>query len=166
MAGHGEKLTRKQEVAVAALLSEPTIKRAAERVGVGEKTLRLWLDDPGFKRSFAEARRQILTVAVARLVDGTSEAVTTLREALTTEKASDRIAAARTLLDQALKATELLDLNNKVAELEQLLADLQGARDERQKGYEPAGRRPDPAPGARPGEPDAVVQGDGMAGRA
>ena len=38
--GHGEKLSRKQEQAVVALLTMPTIRKAAEKAGVGERTLR------------------------------------------------------------------------------------------------------------------------------
>ena len=50
--GHGEKLTRKQEQAVAALLEQPTVLRAATVAGVSERTLRLWLKDPGFKAAY------------------------------------------------------------------------------------------------------------------
>ena len=41
MSGHGEKLTRKQEAAIAALLLQPTITAAAAAVGIGEATLHL-----------------------------------------------------------------------------------------------------------------------------
>jgi hypothetical protein len=40
MAGHGEKLTRKQEAAIAALLSEPTVEAAAARAEIGHQTLK------------------------------------------------------------------------------------------------------------------------------
>ncbi len=40
MNGHGEKLTRKQDAAIGALLSHPTISAAAQSVGLGEATLR------------------------------------------------------------------------------------------------------------------------------
>ena len=40
MSGHGEKLTRKQDAAIGALLSQSTISAAAESVGIGEATLR------------------------------------------------------------------------------------------------------------------------------
>lgn len=57
MKGHGEKLSRKQEAAVAALLTESTLCRAAERARVGEVTLWRWLKEPGFKAAYREARR-------------------------------------------------------------------------------------------------------------
>jgi len=43
--GHGEKLSRKQEQAIAALLTCPTIEQAAKAAGVGETTLWRWLQD-------------------------------------------------------------------------------------------------------------------------
>src|SRR5688572_27719597 len=42
MNGHGERLSRKQEQAVVALLEQPTLGQAAAAVGVNEKTLRSW----------------------------------------------------------------------------------------------------------------------------
>ena len=39
MSGHGEKRSRKQDAAIVALLSEPTIAGAATRAGVSEPTL-------------------------------------------------------------------------------------------------------------------------------
>jgi hypothetical protein len=39
MTGHGQKMSRKKEQAIAALLSQPSIARAAKKSGIGEKTL-------------------------------------------------------------------------------------------------------------------------------
>jgi len=39
MKGHGEKLNCKKELATTALLSEPTIERAADIVGISATTL-------------------------------------------------------------------------------------------------------------------------------
>lgn len=43
MAGHGEKLSRKKELALAALLVSPPLPEAATKVGVHERTLFRWL---------------------------------------------------------------------------------------------------------------------------
>ena len=40
MSGHGQKYDRKQEQAIAALLSEGTVEQAAAKAGVGYATLR------------------------------------------------------------------------------------------------------------------------------
>jgi hypothetical protein len=39
MAGHGEKLSRKREQAIAALLSASTLVEAAKAAGIGDRTL-------------------------------------------------------------------------------------------------------------------------------
>jgi hypothetical protein len=65
MPGHGEKLSRMRESAISALLTERTIVKAAERVGVAEKTLRNWLRNPAFRRAYMDARRACVDEAVA-----------------------------------------------------------------------------------------------------
>ena len=42
MPGHGDKLSRKQEQAIAALLAEPTIEAAAPKADIGLTTLKNW----------------------------------------------------------------------------------------------------------------------------
>ena len=65
MNGHGEKLTRKQDTAIGALLFQSTILAAAEFVGIGEATLRRWLKEPGFLTAYRAARRDTLEHCVA-----------------------------------------------------------------------------------------------------
>ena len=56
-AGHGAKPAAVREQAIVALLSEPSIGKAAAACGIGEKTLRRWLtDDAAFKAEFEAAR--------------------------------------------------------------------------------------------------------------
>jgi hypothetical protein len=122
MAGHGEKLTRKQEQAVAALLGKATLAEAAAEAGVSERALRGWMKDPGFSRAYAEARRAVLEASIGRLQQATGEAVETLRACLQAKRDSDRIRAAVAILDQALKGAELMDLAGRLEELERGLA--------------------------------------------
>jgi len=69
--GYGEKLSRKQEQAVVALLTMPTIRKAAEKAGVGERTLRGWMkDSPEFQRAYTEARRGFLEHSLGKLQRG------------------------------------------------------------------------------------------------
>jgi hypothetical protein len=80
LAGHGEKLSRKQEQAIAALLGELSVRAAAEKVGVNECTLRNWLKQPAFASAYRAARRQIVEVAVAGLQRLTLQAVEQLNK--------------------------------------------------------------------------------------
>ena len=47
--------TRKQEQAIAALLTETTIEAAATVCGVSLRTLKRWLADDGFQREYRAA---------------------------------------------------------------------------------------------------------------
>jgi hypothetical protein len=76
--GHGDRLPRRYELAIASLLSESTIAAAAARTGVAEATLARWLRRPDLQTAFRAARRQVVEVAVAQLQAATSEAVQTL----------------------------------------------------------------------------------------
>jgi hypothetical protein len=104
MSGHGEKLTRKQEQAIAALLSEPTVEEAAAEAGVGYATLRRWLKDSEFISAYRQARREVVESAMDRIRAASAQAVDTLLEvAKDGAKDSDRVRAAIALLDRALK---------------------------------------------------------------
>jgi hypothetical protein len=119
MAGHGTKLDRKREQAIAALLSEPTVEAAAKKARVGYRTLKEWLRDPGFLADYRAARRDVVEAAVVRLQQMTLGAALTLHRNLTCGKAGDEVRAAIAVLDQAFRGTELLDLAGQLAELKQ-----------------------------------------------
>ncbi len=119
MAGHGEKLSRKQEQAIAALLQAPTVKKAAASCGVAEKTLRRWLQLPGFIAAWRTARRQAFDAAVAELERHALRAVRALASNLTADRAADRNRAADLLLGHRRDYVELEDLAQRVEALEQ-----------------------------------------------
>ncbi len=120
MAGHGEKLTRKQEVAIANLLTATNLTAAAEQTGVSERTLIRWLQKEGFQDAYREARRQVVQHAVVQIQQACEEAVSTLRQIMTETglPASARVSAARAVLDSAFKAVELEDLEVRLQRLE------------------------------------------------
>src|SRR5262245_46994069 len=101
--GHGAKLPRKREQAIAALLASPTIEAAAGQVGVNEWTLRQWLKDPSFKSAYRQARRELVENAIGRVQAATGRAVDTLLAvAKDGKRDSDRVRAAVALLGYAL----------------------------------------------------------------
>jgi hypothetical protein len=121
--GHGEKRSRREDAAIAALLVCPTIAAAATRAGIGEATLRRWLDDPPFAARYRAARRQVVEQATAQLQQATSEAVDTLRRNLRSGTPAAEIAAARAVIAFSIKAVELVDLVERVDQLERLAAE-------------------------------------------
>ena len=120
MAGDADNLTPKQHKAIAALLAEPTIAQAADKVGIGERTLYTWLDDTAFADCYRAARRDAVGQAVARLQQASSDAVTVLVGIMndTETPRSIRVASAAKVLDTAIKAVELEDLEARIAALE------------------------------------------------
>ena len=80
MKGHGEKLTRKKEAVIVALLLEPTLEKAAARVGISESTLWRWTQLESFQAAYREARREAVSQVIGALQRASSEAVETLRD--------------------------------------------------------------------------------------
>ena len=122
MSGHGEKRSRQTEAALTALLACPTIEAAAQQAGIAPATLRRWLAEDDFGRRYRSARRRVVEQAIAQLQQGTSEAVAALRRNLDCGTPSAEIAAAKAIIDQAVKGVELVDLAERVAVLEHAAA--------------------------------------------
>jgi hypothetical protein len=104
MRGHGQKLTRKQEALIGALLTESTHADAAQKAGVSEATLHRWLNLPVFQVAYRQARRELVEAAIGRIQNAAGQAVDTLLAvAKNGAKDSDRVRAAVALLDHALR---------------------------------------------------------------
>jgi hypothetical protein len=146
MPGHGAKLERKQEQAIAALLAEPTIEAAARKAKVAHATLKGWLKQPAFEAAYAEARRQVLERTVARLLASTIKAVEALDRNLDADRPGDQIRAAVAVLEHAAKGVELLDLAGQVGDLRHQVEELQ--RDDGDPAT--AAQRPEKEAGAGP----------------
>jgi AcrR family transcriptional regulator len=118
------KLTAKQEQAIIALVSSTTMEDAAKVAGVSDVTLWRWLKTEAFKSAYMEARREVVTQAIARLQHSCGAAVETLRTIAedASAPASSRVAAARAILDTSIKSVELEDLAARLEVLEQLAA--------------------------------------------
>jgi hypothetical protein len=103
-----------------ALLSEPTIEAAAKTAKVGERTLYTWLKDPAFCAAYREARAEAVSRSVARLQQASGEAVTTLQDVMKDAEAPapSRVAAAKTVLEIAIRGTEIAELQRRLSELE------------------------------------------------
>jgi hypothetical protein len=121
MKGLGENLTRRQELAIAALLSEPTVAAAAEKADVSEVTLWRWQKQPAFLAAYRLARREAMEKATAFLQHSAWAATTTLVRLLGAGSESVRLRAATAILDQANKGLEMLDHEERLATLEELV---------------------------------------------
>ena len=124
MTGHGQKLGRKREQAIAALLSHGTIEAAADAVGIAEVTLRRWMKDSGFRAEYLEARRLAMAQATSQLQQLSSAAANALKAVIedTAAPHSARVAAARTVFDLGYRGVEIEDLAERIGALEQKAA--------------------------------------------
>jgi len=120
VSGHGTKLKRKLEEAVAAMLTQRNIEEAARSIGVSPATLMRWQKLPEFQTAYREARRAAYGQAVARLQQGTSAAATTLLKVLIDPNtpASVRIRAAEAIFNHSAKGIEIEDIEARVTALE------------------------------------------------
>jgi len=120
MTGHGAKFGRKQEEAIAALLTHRTVEEAARAVGIATKTLLRWLELTEFKASYLKARRQSVFQAVARMQQATGAATSTVLKLMADPNmpAAIRLRAAECVFDRSIRGLELEDIEARVAELE------------------------------------------------
>jgi hypothetical protein len=120
MAARSSTLGRKQEDAIAALLTQRNLEEAARSAGIGARTLLRWLKLPAFQTAYRQARREAFGQAVARLQQGTSAAATTLLKTMIdpATPASVRVRAAEAIFNHSAKAIEIEDIEARVSELE------------------------------------------------
>ena len=122
MAARHSSLGRKQEEAIAALLSQRNIEDAARVAGIGARTLLRWLKVPEFDAAYRAARRAAFSQSVARLQQASSAAVSTLLKIMidASSPPSTRVRAADCVLGHAGKAIQIEDLELRLSELERL----------------------------------------------
>lgn len=131
MQGHGEKMSRKKEAAIAALLACESLEKAAAKSGVSVATLRRWRNEESFRQSYEAARTEILEKTVNAILQTTATAVATLYDSLKAQKSGDRIKAAIALLDQAAQLYRPFNLDAQLAEIKALMK----RNEQRKKGF-------------------------------
>jgi hypothetical protein len=99
--GHGERLSRLTEAAVAALLTHPTIREAAAAANIDERTLRNWLKDPDFVAAYSEARRELLEHAIGLLQGSIGAAVAKLKKLMKSGNPAIELKAAMAIIQLA-----------------------------------------------------------------
>jgi hypothetical protein len=99
MARSGVKFGRKQEDAIAALLTQRNVEEAARAAGIGTRTLLRWMKLPEFQAAYRQARREAFGQSIALLQHATSPASATLMKIMVDANApaSTRIRAAEHL---------------------------------------------------------------------
>lgn len=110
----------RQDRLMVALLEHLTQEKAAAALGISTVTLWRQMQKPGFTAALRQARRQAVSLSVARLQQATGAAVGTLLRVMTDRKApaASRIRAADIVLQGAFRGMEIENIEARVAELE------------------------------------------------
>ena len=114
-------LDPKKAAAIVALLNHPTVKVAAESIGMGERTLHRWLvEDRVFIGEYRKARRAAYAHAISITQHYTPLAVKTLATVMSDPRAphTAKVSASQALLKFGRESIELDELVERVAALE------------------------------------------------
>lgn len=113
-------LSAQEVAAIGPLITESTIERAADRVGVHERTLRRWLAREDFRRVYHATLRTTYEHASARLQNAAAKAVGTLAAVMVDDEApaAARVTAARSVLENGARAIELAEVIVRLDALE------------------------------------------------
>jgi hypothetical protein len=110
------------EALAAAVASGQTLRDAAAAIGIGERTATRRMADAAFCRRVAELRADMVRRSLGRMADGMSEAADVLRGLLADGiPPAVRLGAARSMLELTVKLREAVELEQRLAALEQQL---------------------------------------------
>jgi uncharacterized protein (UPF0147 family) len=120
-----EKITPKKSKAIVALMTASTIPEAAKLARVGERTLYTWLKNAAFQAELKHWQADYMQGAARRLVVEVDKAITIIKNIMMDDQVPPavRLRAAESIVANALKLGELVDLAERVTELEAISDD-------------------------------------------
>lgn len=114
----------RQDAAIAALVSNPTVREASKVSGIPERTLWRYLGQEDFTTRLEEERSKLVSDATERLKSKLAAATSAIAEVMEDQDAPPqvRVNAARTILEFSLKYVEVSDIVRRLDELERQTA--------------------------------------------
>ena len=114
-------LSSNQRRALEALIATTSVRAAADKAGLGRRTLYRYLGDPAFKAELRKRQDAILSATTASLVGLTYLALDTLQTVLASATATDgaRVRAALGWLSHVRQVVELRELIDRIEALEE-----------------------------------------------
>ncbi len=111
---------RKKELAIAALLAEPTVSGAATKAGVSRRTLVSWLKDEPFQKSLQEAKREVVSGVSNQLRRSMSAAAEKLFAVMNNKRApiAVQLSAATRILEIGYDIAWTENIESRIAQLE------------------------------------------------
>lgn len=118
-----QKMRVTDNALISALLTRPTIKQAAESVGLSEQAVYSRLRKVDFRTKLQNARTTQFQVISSKLEDANFKALDTLINILDDSEVSAgiKVKASQTLLDLSLKNREQIDVISRIENLEEML---------------------------------------------
>ncbi len=115
-----KRKTVSDEAIVAALMTTSTLDAAAQQCGLSVRQLYERRQAPGFEKKLRKAQSEALSDTARFLQHATGSAAATLLEIAESKvrPAQVRISAARTILEQATKYSEITDIQARLEALE------------------------------------------------
>jgi hypothetical protein len=108
-------------VLIEALARGSSVAQACKLVGLSSRTVFRRLLDPSFQEAIRDCRSKMFTDAAGALAATMKRASMTLRRLLVDESPSIRLSSARAILEAGQKLREALDLEERIAAVENQL---------------------------------------------
>ena len=108
------------DVAIAALLTSPSIRAAADSIGVSERTLRRWMKTEEFGTMLTERQRELSQALHRGIIAKAQNAAAVLSEVMSDAEnpPAARVSAANSLLNHAGRAIETIEILTRIEALE------------------------------------------------
>jgi len=118
-----ERNPLRKERFLVALLETPTVKEAAARAGVSERTAYRWVSDEDFAERWRAEKRRRVEASLERLEFAAGAAVECLVRNMRCGMPSVEVRAATAVLDLGIRATELLEMEDRVRAMERRMGE-------------------------------------------
>lgn len=115
------KLSRRQLKTVPFLVSSPTYTQGCEKAKINKTTLYKWLKKPEFKAELDRQRSEIVEAAFGMIAQNIEKAVSTLMGLLDTGDDRVKRLTANDIIGHFLKRRELVDLEERIEQIEKRL---------------------------------------------
>ena len=114
------KRTRLYESAIAALLTETTVKNAATKCGISYSTLQRWMLEAEFQKLYNDAKNELLQSVKNQLRQLGTKAVATLNDSIDDRAVAtnDKLSASKFVIDRILEFEVTDSLNVRLQALE------------------------------------------------
>jgi putative ubiquitin-RnfH superfamily antitoxin RatB of RatAB toxin-antitoxin module len=103
---------------ILALAAGATVREAAEKSGIGERTVYRRLAEAAFRRAVKEARGRMFDSAVGQLAGLTSKATETLQRLMESDKPSEALGAAKAVLELGPRLRRATELEERICGFE------------------------------------------------